>query len=67
MEVHDIGKALQELARHEMIELLYKDILADMAVCDIEGWDKMEYIRQLREKLNSLGYENEEIMAKGHR
>ena len=28
----DISKALQELARHRMIEKLYRDILIDMAV-----------------------------------
>ena len=43
---------LQELARHEAITRLYADILADMAVCDIEGWDKMEFILQLQECLN---------------
>lgn len=45
-------RKLQELARHEMIARLYMDILADMAVCDIEGWDKMEFIRQLQGCLN---------------
>ena len=48
----DTPRKLQELARHEMITRLYVDILADMAVCDIEGWDRMEYIRQLQECLN---------------
>ncbi|MBQ9283863.1 MAG: hypothetical protein IJ216_06330 [Acidaminococcaceae bacterium] len=48
----DTPRKLQELARHEMITRLYMDILADMAVCDIEGWDRMEYIRQLQECLN---------------
>ena len=38
-----------------MIERLYKDILFDLQVCEIEGWDKTEYIRMLRDKLNSIG------------
>ena len=48
----DTPRKLQELARHEAITRLYLDILADMAVCDIEGWDKMEFIRQLQACLN---------------
>lgn len=45
----ETSRKLQELARHQMIERLYKDILFDMQVCEIEGWDKMEYINQLKE------------------
>lgn len=48
-------RKMQELARHQMIERLYADILMDMQICEIEGWDKMEYINQLRELLNTLG------------
>ena len=48
-------KKLQELARHRMIKMLYSDILTDMTICEIEGWDKMEYIRLLQDTLNSLG------------
>ena len=46
---------LQQLARLKMITKLETDILADMAVCDIEGWDKLEYINQLKEVINSFG------------
>lgn len=48
-------RALQELARHQMIVKLYADILRDMKVCEIEGWDRMEYINTLRRLLNELG------------
>ena len=48
-------RKLQELARHRMIERLYSDILIDVEICEIEGWDKMEYIRQLQDVLNALG------------
>lgn len=51
-EAADISLALQKLARHRMIERLYQDILIDMAVCEIEGWDRMEYIRELQECVN---------------
>ena len=42
------AKALNSLARHRMVTHLYTDILADMAVCDIEGWDKLEYLTMLK-------------------
>ena len=48
-------KLMNDAARHAMIERLYKDILFDLQVCEIEGWDKTEYIRMLRDKLNSIG------------
>lgn len=48
-------KMLNDAARHTMIERIYKDIIFDLQVCEIEGWDKTEYIRLLRDKLNSIG------------
>lgn len=51
---NDTNVALQKLARHQMITRLYRDILQDMAVCDIEDWDKTEYIRELQKLLNSF-------------
>lgn len=50
----EAARTLQELARHKTIIHLYADILADMQVCRIEGWDETEYIRQLQELLNSF-------------
>ena len=44
-------KALQDLARHKMIVSLYANILIDMRVCEIEGWDKMEFIRQIQDAI----------------
>lgn len=57
MEEADINKALNTLARHRMIERIYRDILIDMTVCEIEGWDKMEYIKDLQEVINHFGNE----------
>ena len=48
-------KALNDLARHQTILKLLEDIRADMVVCEIEGWDKMEYINMIRDAVNSLG------------
>lgn len=54
MEEVNINKALNTLARHRMIERLYRDILIDMTVCEIEDWDKMEYINELSDLINSF-------------
>lgn len=48
-------KKLNELARHQQIVRLLADIRTDMMICELEGWDKMEYVNQLRTLLNSLG------------
>lgn len=50
----DTPKKMQELARHQMILRLYADILMDMQICEVEGWNKMEYIRMLQELINSF-------------
>lgn len=54
-DTSEIRYKLQQEARLAMICKLENDILADMMVCDIEGWDKMEYIRQIRNVVNSYG------------
>lgn len=46
------AKALNELARQGMILRLLNDIRIDLAICEIEGWDKTEYIRTLQDELN---------------
>ena len=51
----EVSKALNDLARHQMIAKLYADIIRDMQVCEIEGWDRMEYINMLRNLLNAFG------------
>ena len=48
----ETARAVQELARHQLIKRIYVEILFDMQVCDIEGWDKTEFIKQLQEVLN---------------
>ena len=47
-EDEDTRIALNTLARHQTIYNLYRDILIDMMVCEIEGWDKLEYLNQLK-------------------
>ena len=47
-------KAMNRHARHKMILKLYQDILIDLTICEIEGWDKMEYINELSDLINSF-------------
>ena len=54
-EVKETARALNTLARHKMIEHIYKDILVDLQICEIEGWDKMEYIEMLQAVVNHFG------------
>lgn len=48
------AQALQHLAREKMKLRLLEDIRFDLAVCEIEGWDMLEYIEELRQLINSL-------------
>lgn len=47
-------RAMQLVAREEMKMRIHADILSDIMICDIEGWDKMEYIIELQDMLNTL-------------
>ena len=47
-------RALNDLARHQTIWKLLNDIRMDLAICDVEGWDKCEYINLLQDMLNSF-------------
>lgn len=51
----DTAKKLNELARRQQIVRLLADIRVDMMICELEGWDRMEYINQLKELLDSFG------------
>ena len=47
-------RSMQLIAREEMKRKIYADILADMMICEIEGWDRLEYIKELQDMFNSL-------------
>lgn len=49
------AKRLNDLARHRAILRLLSDIRIDMEICEIEGWDKTEYINDIKSILNSIG------------
>ena len=55
----DTAKALNDLARHTAIVRILNDICMDMEICEIEGWDKNEYLNLIRELLNSIGGQHE--------
>jgi hypothetical protein len=48
------SKAVNELARKKFEYMLLNDIMVDLAICEIEGWCKMEYIRELRRLLAGI-------------
>lgn len=48
------ARAVNDCARQEMIRRLLADILLDLTICEIEGWDKKEYIRMLQGEINRI-------------
>lgn len=42
-------RALNQLAREQMKRKLLCDILVDLTVCDLEGWSRDDYLRDLHE------------------
>ena len=47
-------QALNRLAREKMKYRLLADIRADLMVCELEGWDKLEYLDELLELIQQL-------------
>ena len=54
----EVSWQLNRLARERMKQRLLNDILVDLQVCELEGWNKLEYIAELRDMLNTLGAKN---------
>lgn len=52
------AKTVNELARLKFKEQLLKEIMFDLTVCEIENWDKKEYINELKEMLNGIDTSN---------
>jgi hypothetical protein len=50
----DISKPLNNLARLKLKETLLKDIAVDLCICEIEGWDKREYLQDLKSLIDSV-------------
>lgn len=47
-------KKIQDAARHQFINKMYADLLGDMEICKLEGWDVLEYPRMLRDAINRI-------------
>ena len=50
----ETSRVLNRVCRESMKERLLRDILVDLAVCELEGWDKMEYINEISALLESM-------------
>ena len=48
------AKTINELARKRFQEQLLKDILCDLVICKLEGWNEKEYIEELKKLMNSI-------------
>ena len=48
-------KALNRLAREQIKLRLLADIRFDLAVGEIEGWNKLEYLNELKSMIDDLG------------
>ena len=47
-------KTVNDLARLKFKQRLLIDIRIDLMVCEIEGWNKKDYIKELKSLLNSI-------------
>lgn len=52
------AKTVNVLARLKFKERLLKEIMFDLMVCEIENWDKKEYIKELKKIINSIDTSN---------
>ena len=50
------NKVINDLARKKFQEQILKEIKFDLMACEIEGWDKTEYITELQDLLNSIEF-----------
>lgn len=53
-------RALQQLARQQMIAKLLTDIAIDMTVCRLEGWDPHEFPRMILNQIRQWTEPNKE-------
>jgi len=51
----EVGIALNRLAREQMKRRILADIAVDLTVCELEGLDTQEYVRELQAMLADIG------------
>lgn len=56
-QIGDAGfrRTVNEMARESFKLNLLKDIMCDMTICEIEGWCKAEYIREIKKMIVGIG------------
>ena len=47
-------RTVNDLARKKFEQKLLADIRVDLMVCEIEGWNKLEYLEELKSLINGL-------------
>lgn len=50
----EVGIALNRLAREQLKRRILSDIAVDLAVCELEGLDRQEYVRELQDLLTDI-------------
>lgn len=50
----EYAKSINELARKRMELRLLADIRVDLMVCELEGWDKKEYLKELQKLIGII-------------
>ena len=48
------AKQMNVLARKQMVRRLLADIMMDISVCQLEGYDYKEYIEELKESIDHI-------------
>lgn len=51
----EMRRLLNRAAREQLKQRLLADVLMDMRICELEGWDKLEFVNELMELLAALG------------
>lgn len=53
-DIPETRKTLNDLARHQLIVRILQEIEFDLMICEIEGWDKKEFIRQIQSAVDKI-------------
>ena len=56
------ASTLNRLAREQMKLRLMQDIRIDLEICEVEGWDKTEYLNELKALIDSFVGGNYELV-----
>lgn len=51
---NEIAEKLNKLARLKMKQKLLADIRVDIEICKLEGWSVSEYLRDIKDLINSF-------------